>query len=78
MAACEQTPCRKHKNISMSRNTKIYLSLAIVFFAATLSRYARPVANEITYGIALLGVVFSVLTRMAYNREKRNSVKDKI
>ena len=56
--------------------------MAIVFFAATLfcfgSRYARPVTNEITYGIALLGAVFSVLTRIRYNKEKRNSVKDKI
>lgn len=66
----------------MNRNTKIYLSIAIILFAAMMfcfgSKYAKPVANEIMYGIALLGAVFSILTRMACNKEKENAVKDNL
>jgi len=55
---------------------------AIVFFAATMfcfgSKYSKPISNEVTYGIAILGAVFSVLSRVVYNKEKRNGVKDDI
>ena len=53
---------------------------AIVFFAATIfcfgSKFSTPISNEVTYGITLLGAVFSILTRLAYNKE--SAVKDKL
>ena len=66
----------------MNRNTKTYLSIAIITFAAMMfcfySKYAKPVANEIMYGIALLGAVFSILTRMVCKQGKENAVKDNL
>jgi hypothetical protein len=66
----------------MNKKVRLYIYAAIVFFAATMfcfgSKYSKPVSSEVTYGIAILGAVFSILTRLAYNKEKENAVKDKL
>ncbi|CAN5774672.1 hypothetical protein BH10BAC2_BH10BAC2_39870 [soil metagenome] len=64
----------------MNRKTKIFVSLAIAFFAATIfcmgSKYPKPIASEIIYGIAFLGTVFSIISKIVYNKEKRDAVKN--